>query len=271
MKMHPALKEILEDLYTRYNRREYVHPDPLEFLYRYDSLRDREIAGLIASSLAYGRVAQICCSVSSLLDRMHPSPADFLEGATEKELFSIFRDFKHRFTTHHELVEMLKGIQRVVAEYGSLHACVASGLKERQNSTILQGLSALVDALQPERSRTVNSLLPLPERGSACKRLHLFLRWMVRNDDVDPGGWNDISASLLFVPLDTHMQRICRALGMTARRQADMKTVEEVTAAFRRLNPEDPVRYDFVLTRLGMWDRETLTMLMETCGTEEAA
>jgi len=269
--MHPDLKEILEDLYIRYNRREYVHPDPLEFLYRYDNPLDREIAGLIASSLAYGRVAQICCSVAALLDRMDPSPAEFLDGVTEETLFRVFGNFKHRFTTCRELVEMLLGIQRVVARYGSLHACVAERLQEREHSTILPGLSALVDALLPAPPLCTNSLLPLPERGSACKRLHLFLRWMVRSDDVDPGGWNDIPAALLFIPLDTHMQRICRALGMTARRQADMKTAEEVTAAFRRLNPEDPVRYDFVLTRLGMWDRETLKLLINTCGTEEAA
>ncbi len=268
--MHPDLKELLENLYVRYNRREYVHPDPLEFLYRYDNLLDREIAALIASSLAYGRVAQICCSVAALLDRMNPSPAEFLDGVTEKALFRIFGNFKHRFTTCRELVEMLLGIQRVVAEYGSLHACVAGPLKKKEPSTIIPGLCALVDALLPTAS-PCSSLLPLPERGSACKRLHLFLRWMVRSDDVDPGGWKDISASLLCVPLDTHMQRICRSLGMTARKQADMKTVEEVTAAFRRLNPEDPVRYDFVLTRLGMWDRETLKLLINTCGTEEAA
>ncbi len=97
-------------------------------------------------------------------------------------------------------------------------------------------------------------LLPSPGKGSACKRLNLFLRWMVRSDDVDPGGWSGVDAGKLIVPLDTHMHRMGLEVGLTRRKQADMQAALEVTRAFRTIAPEDPVRYDFALTRLGIHD-----------------
>ena len=110
-------------------------------------------------------------------------------------------------------------------------------------------MKALLGGRTPEYR---NSLLPLPDRGSACKRLNLFMRWMVRQDAVDPGGWSGVPLSKLIIPLDTHMHRISRAMGLTSRRQADMGTAMEVTRAFQKFAPDDPLRYDFVLTRLGI-------------------
>ncbi|MCD6487215.1 MAG: TIGR02757 family protein, partial [Syntrophobacterales bacterium] len=111
-----------------------------------------------------------------------------------------------------------------------------------------------------------NSLLPSPAKGSACKRLNLFLRWMVRHDDVDPGGWDDISSSKLIIPLDTHMHRICLALGITKRKQADMKTALEITRSFQVMAPHDPVRYDFALTRLGIRKDTDITSFLYKFG-----
>jgi len=165
---------VFERLYDRYNRREFVHPDPLEFLYGYPDLRDREIVGLVASGLAYGRVGQIIKSVGKALDRMG-RPYEFVRRGSE---------------------------------------------------------------------------------SGACKRLNLYFRWMVRCDRVDPGGWEGVEASKLVVPLDTHMHRISRRMGLTRRNQADRKTALEVTEGFRRLAPEDAVKYDFSLTRMGMRGEE---------------
>lgn len=244
-------KPILERLYVFYNSRKWVHPDPLEFLYGYDRLKDREVVGFIASSLAYGRVAQIHKSVSAVLDNMGPSPYDFLISATPSRLRKPYSDFRHRFTTGEELIQMLMGIKSVIQRYGSLYNCFLSGFNSNQ-ANVFGGLSFLINELGANLNRTKNSLLPLPERGSACKRLHLFLRWMVRSDNVDPGGWNRVSPSKLCVPLDTHMYRICLLLGLTGRKNCDMKTTLEITNAFRAIEPLDPVRYDFALTRLGM-------------------
>ena len=240
----------LDALYERYNRREFVDPDPLLFLYDYDDPRDREIAALIASSLAYGRVAQIMRSVSSVLDRM-PRPAAFVERASFAKLREMFDDFKHRFTTGEELATVLRGVKRVMKRFGSMHECFADGMKD-EDETVLPALSSFVRHLANGTSARANILLAEPASGSACKRLNLFLRWMVRRDAVDPGGWDRVPASKLVIPLDTHMHRIGLALGMTERKQANTRTALDITSAFRQIAPDDPVRYDFSLTRLGI-------------------
>jgi len=244
-------RKILDQLYVKYNRREYVHPDPLEFLYSYNDRQDREIAGLIASSLAYGRVAQILKSVEYVLSRMDPSPALFLKDATFQSLQKIFSGFKHRFTTGDSLIMLLLGVKRILAEYGSLCECFMAGVK-RPDRNVLPALTCFAHKLTDAGDNGPGHLIPLPERGSACKRLNLFLRWMVRRDDVDPGGWEDVSPSKLIVPIDTHMHRIGLSFGFTERKQANMRTALEITDSFSELIPGDPVKYDFSLTRLGI-------------------
>ena len=262
-------RKSLEDLYARYNRREFVRPDPLQFLYDYEDPCDREIVGLIASSLAYGRVAQVLSSVSSVLERMGPSPRTFLRRASRESLWQTFADFRHRFTTGGEICSMLLGIKHIISRYGSLGACFIAGMNY-DSDTILPALSTFVKQLTLGANGTGNSLLPSPTKGSACKRLNLFLRWMVRQDNVDPGGWNAVPAAKLIVPLDTHMHRICLALKLTRRRQANMATALEVTSAFRRIAPHDPVRYDFALTRLGIRQDANLFAFLGRCDMPKA-
>jgi uncharacterized protein (TIGR02757 family) len=244
--------ENLCELYETYNHREFVHPDPLEFLYDYPDLRDREIVGLVASSLAYGGVRQILKGVKSVLVRME-SPHAFLRDSSRGSLVRMFEKFKYRFTTGDELAGMLYGVKRVVEEHGSLQACFVNAMRD-DHETVIPALSVLVKELSAVFEGRPRSLLPSPIAGSACKRLNLFLRWMVRRDEVDPGGWDDVPASKLIVPLDTHMHRISLQLGLTNRKQANLKAACEITAAFRTIEPEDPVRYDFALTRLGIRD-----------------
>ncbi len=246
-------REHLDALYVKYNQREFVSPDPLQFLYDYPDVREREVAALIASSLAFGRVAQIVRSVGIVLQRLGPSPRAFLKAAAPESIRTMFGDFIHRFVTGADLAEMLLAVKRVIRRYGSLYACFLSGVNA-DDETVLPALAAFVRELSAETDGRRNYLLPAPERGSACKRLNLFLRWMVRKDDVDPGGWHGISPSMLIIPLDVHMHRICRAFGLTARKGADMRTAVEITDAFREIAPEDPARYDFCLTRPGIRD-----------------
>jgi uncharacterized protein (TIGR02757 family) len=261
-------KSVLEELYAKYNRREFIHPDPLEFLYDYPDLRDREIVGLVASSLAYGRVSQILKSVSSVLSRM-PYPARYLRRASVGSLRGAFADFKHRFTTGEDLCFMLAGIKHVIERYGSLSTCFVMGLNE-DHDTVIPALTAFVNELTAAGGRQ-NYLLPSPADGSACKRLNLFVRWMVRRDEVDPGGWEAVPTSKLIVPLDTHMHTICLALDITERKQADLRTAAEITAAFRTISPEDPVRYDFALTRLGIRKDAKIDSFLERCAIRKAA
>jgi uncharacterized protein (TIGR02757 family) len=244
-------RAFLQEVFELYHHPRFISPDPLELLYHYPDGADREIVGLVASSLAYGRVAQIIKSAKWVLSRMGPSPRTFLEDTKERELREIFSGFRHRFTTDLELADLLAGARRALARHGSLGACFLAGLSGHDDDT-LPALAAFVRELDPRAGERPTSLLPDPARGSACKRLHLFLRWMVRSDEIDPGGWTGVSPAQLVVPLDTHMHRICTGMGLTSRAQADGKTVREVTRGFRAVAPHDPVRYDFSLTRMGM-------------------
>ena len=246
------LKTVCDELYNTYHRREFVHPDPLEFLYLYDDPRDREIVGIVASSLAYGRVTQILRSVSLVLDRMGPSPFAYLIHATRASLRRSTSGFKHRFTDGADLAALLWGARCAIDEHGSLNACFTSAMSD-DDDTVVPALTEFVAALRAHGdNRRSTHLLPSPSGGSACKRLNLYLRWMVRRDDVDPGGWTGVAASKLIVPLDTHMARVARDLGLTARKQADLRAAIEITDAFRAVAPDDPVRYDFALTRSGI-------------------
>lgn len=259
-------RDRLDELFTLYHHRSFVHPDPLEFLYDYPDLQDREIVALIASSLAYGRVPQILKSTSCVLERLGALPFSFLLNSARNKLFSLFSDFKHRFTTGEEMALMLWGLKNVLEEYGSLHDCFSSALDD-EDDTILPALTRFIRLLRKNMPVVRDSLLPYPEKGSACKRLNLFLRWMVRQDNVDPGGWSRVSAAKLIVPLDTHMYKISRMLHLTERKQPDMRTAIEITHSFRKIAPDDPTRYDFVLTRLGIRREMEPAAFLEACGT----
>ena len=245
--MRPAL----EKLYDHYNRFEHIHPDPLEFVYHYDKKPDRELSAFIASALAYGRVRQILESVRWVLDTMGPSPSGFLLENRPADIRRTFQSFKHRFTTGEVLSDLLVALRALIREYGSLESCFLAGFSKK-DPNILPALAGLVKKLERACGRTMQMFLPSPDGGSACKRLNLFLRWMVRSDNVDPGTWQGIPSSHLIVPLDTHMHRMAAAMGLTCRKQADIRCAIEITNAFSSMRPDDPVRYDFALTRLGI-------------------
>jgi len=242
-------KDALEHQYRTYHKRQFVHPDPLESLYGYADPADREIVALVAAVLAYGRVTQILISVRRALDRLGPAPGRYVRDTLPVRMKSDLAGFKHRWTTGDDLAAMLAGAHRAIVRHGSLGECLARNIRpgDETISPALTGLVGELSAFGPSAS-----LLPDPARGSACKRLHLMLRWLIRRDEVDPGGWDNIPPRMLVVPVDVHMHRIARALKLTARNAADGKTALEITRAFAAISPDDPVRYDFSLTRLGL-------------------
>ncbi|MBU8922441.1 MAG: TIGR02757 family protein [Bacteroidales bacterium] len=259
------LRSVLEQLYRRYDHRRFVDPDPLLFLYRYDDVRDREVAGLVSSALAFGGVRQIMASVARVLDVMGDSPAGFLETIDRKDMYEIWAGFRHRWAGVDELTGLLTGISSVMREYRTIENAFISGMSTGDED-VMPALSVLVEKISAAGAGSGNRLIPDPGKGSACKRLNLFLRWMVREDRVDPGGWRSVSSSKLLIPLDVHMHRIAAFLGFTGRKPNDIRTAREVTAGFRRLDRNDPVRYDFAMTRLGIRRDEDRMDLVSTLG-----
>jgi uncharacterized protein (TIGR02757 family) len=239
----------LEGLYAAYSDRGFAARDPVSALYSYDRLEDREVVGLLAAGLAYGRVASILKSLEEVRARLGETPAHFVCDATNDTLRRTFRGFQHRWTRAEDVVSLLAGVREVSREWGSLGA--AFGTVSGEEATVQEALARWVGLLRRGHAGR-NSLLADPAAGSACKRLFLYLRWMVRMDAVDPGGWPHVSPARLIVPVDVHMHRVGQALGFTRRKQADLATALEITDGFRRIVPEDPVRFDFVLTRPGI-------------------
>ncbi|HOO97779.1 MAG TPA: TIGR02757 family protein [Caldisericia bacterium] len=261
------LKAELENLYERMNKREFVHPDPLELLYDYNDIREREIAGLVVSCLAYGNVTQILKSSKKVLHILGSSPLSYLANLDGKKAYGDFKDFKHRFTTGDEMAQLLVGLSGTIKKYETLENLISEKL-EGSNNNLIPALTGFVDEICRHSGCGFPHLLPNPINGSACKRLLLYFKWMVRHDDVDPGGWN-ISPSTLLIPVDRHMHKIACGLGITQKKSANLKTAIEITDYFRSISPDDPTKYDFVLTRFGIrkeFDRdEEVKAICEKC------
>jgi len=252
------LPQVLEKLYDKYNHRRFIPPDPLQFLYRYSDFADREVVGFLSAALAYGRVEQIEKSLDSLFARMGKSPSAFVRdfGKAERERLS---SFKHRFTTGQDISDLLEVLKQVLNDQGSIEAYFLRGYRQTDRN-IIPALSEFSESLLGvyakkhggRISRGLKYLLVNPSGKSACKRLNLFLRWMVRNDEVDPGLWQSVHKAKLLVPVDVHIARLCRILGFYDRKTVSLATAVEITEGFAEIAPDDPVKYDFALSRIGI-------------------
>ncbi len=252
------LKEILERLYRKYNRRSRIPADPLQFVYKYKTKADREIAGLLSATLAYGRVEQIENDLNKLFAIIGKSPFDFTLNFNKTKRESL-AGFKHRFNTGKDIAYLLELLKIVLKEYGSIENFFAAGYSS-EDSTIIPALTNFCDRLYlmyenrlgQKVSKGFQFLLASPANGSVCKRLNMFLRWMVRSDDVDTGLWESIDKSKLIVPIDVHMARLCKILGLYKRQTITLKAAVEITESFQRIEPADPAKYDFSLSRIGI-------------------
>lgn len=228
--------------------------DPILFPRRYRDPRDAEAAAFLAASFAFGRVSRIHLFLESLFAALSPSPWRALAG-TRPLPFRRGEGPSHRFISSRGVFSLLRCMRRALREYGTLEALFRAGHGE--SADLRSGLAAFLawfrEVWGERLPRERNFLFPDPRRGSACKRHNLFLRWMVRGGDgVDLGLWTVLSPGELIVPVDTHLARLGRWMGLTRRSAADWKTAEEITRAFRRVCPEDPLRFDFPLTRIGI-------------------
>jgi len=255
-----VLANILERVYARYNHRRLIGADPLQFAYRFDRRQDAEVASFLASALAYGRVQQIQRSLNDLFARLDGGPYDFVMDFSPSRR-SRLAGFKHRFTTAEDVGDLLELLRPVLRQHGSIESFFVEDFDPKEPN-VLPALARFCDRLTDayarkhggQVSRGLMYLLASPSRGSASKRLHLFLRWMVRADDVDPGLWKSLDRAKLIVPLDVHMARLCRILGLHDSNTISQSTAVQVTEGFAAIAPADPVKYDFSLSRIGILD-----------------
>ena len=252
------IKNVLERLYGKYNHRKLIKPDPLQFVYNYSKRPDMEIAAFLASALAYGRVQQIEKSLADLFGRMGDSPLEFIGNFDGRQREKL-KSFKHRFTGGDCLSDLLALLKKIILENGSIENFFLLGYRKTDRS-IIPALSNFCDSLvniyaeshNGQTERGLKYLLASPTAGSACKRLNLFLRWMVRDDDVDTGLWKSVDKAKLIVPVDVHIGRLCRILKFHTHKTVSLSTALKITDSFSRIERADPVKYDFALSRIGI-------------------
>jgi len=258
-----ALRETLDRAYQEYDAR-WIDPDPVQFVWRYEGTEDREIAGLIASSLAYGNVRQIKKSVERVLAILGPRPARTIDRLDGHAALRDLGDFKHRFNDARDAACLLVFIREMRRSSGSVESFFAANAESLDFRSALRGFVERTLALPHDglygrgglpANAGVRFFFPSPEDGSACKRLCLYLRWMARQDTVDPGGWTRVPRSSLLIPLDAHIIHIGRSARLTRRVTPGWKMAEDITATLRLCDPADPVKYDFALHRMGLFKR----------------
>jgi uncharacterized protein (TIGR02757 family) len=252
----PRLKEPLERLYREFDWVARAERDAIRYPLRYPDPRDREVVALLSSCLAYGRVDLFGAWLDWILARMAPSPHAFVLAFEPGRDAARFEGFRYRFNRPGDLVAFSVATRRALEAHGSLGAYFAAGyspthpdvgpaLERFVAGFLVPEIASLFPGGRP--SYGYRHLFPRPSRGGACKRLHLFLRWMVRREPPDFGLWPAIPAAALLVPVDTHIEHMARAIGLTERRSRNWKMAEEITGRLRALDPADPVKYDFSL------------------------
>lgn len=253
--MRPDLGPYLDALYERFHRAEHLAQDPLWFPRQYEDTSDQETVALLASSLAFGNVKAFMARCADLLRRLGPRPSETLADLTPIQARKVASGFRHRFVGSDEMASLLWAIGRLLADDGGLKPSFLVGF--RKHGHVLGGLSTLAAALSAHPGDGLPGpgfLVPLPTPSHASKRLLLFLRWMVRRDGMDLGLWHEISPSDLVMPLDVHVFRVAGFLGLLPLRRSGprLRHALDLTEALRRYDAQDPVRYDFALSHLGI-------------------
>ena len=255
------VRERLEDLYRTFDDVSSA-TDPVHIVRRFRAPADQEVVGFCAAALAFGRVASVLQSIEALLEVMGPHPASFIREFEPVRHSRRIEPLVHRWIRGRDLIALLLVLQRMLRESGSIEqffvdgddpaaADVGPALDSFSRRALETDIQEAYGGRPPKRPG-VCYFFPRPAAGSACKRLNLFLRWMVRRDAIDLGIWTEVPPARLIVPLDTHVIRLGRCLRLTRYISPGWKMAAEITATLRSLNPDDPVRYDFSLCHVGM-------------------
>jgi uncharacterized protein (TIGR02757 family) len=261
MRMTQELGPRLEQLYEAYNREDSAS-DPVQIVRRYTQPADQEVVGFCAAALAFGRVASVLNTVETLTRVMGPAPAKYVRQFDPKAPHPELRAMVHRWTRGVDIVALLWLLRQMIDRSGSIERFFLEGydpaavdisgaLDSFSRRALALDLKAVYGRKVPARTG-VGYFFPRPSAGSGCKRLNLFLRWMVRRDEVDLGAWTGIPRAKLIVPLDTHVIRLGRCLRLTRYTSPGWRMAADITASLRAVDPVDPVRFDFSICHVGM-------------------
>lgn len=257
-----ALKKQLDAAVERYNRPDFIAADPISIPHRFATLQDREIMAFWAATLAWGQRKTIIQSANRLAELMDQAPYDFIMNHEEQDR-AKFESFKHRTFQATDTLWFLEFFQRFYRKNASLETAFARHLLPG-DATVENALRGFHDDFfdHPYAPQRTRKHVATPARGSTCKRLNMFLRWMVRKDQagVDFGHWNQLSPAQLLIPLDVHVERVARRMGLLQREQTDWRTVLELTEQLRAFDPADPVKYDFALFGMGVLESDELKL-----------
>jgi uncharacterized protein (TIGR02757 family) len=252
------LKEKLEAHYLNY-RQKFSSKDPVWILHRFTDEKDIELIGLITAAYAYGSVDQINRFINELLLKTGNKPYEFTINFSKRKDKKHLSGLYYRFNSHFDLLDMFSSLNKVIVKHGSLKNLFLSH-NEAAHTNIVPALSGFTNELNKNipkiDNRYYHYLFSNPVNKSTCKRMNLFLRWMVRKDDVDLGLWNEVDTSKLIMPVDTHIARISKKLKLVNRKSIDLKFAMELTNKLKEFDPVDPVKYDFALCHIGIDKKE---------------
>jgi uncharacterized protein (TIGR02757 family) len=252
------LKQKLDFHYKAFDKSQ-ISPDPLQFLHLYNEAGDIEVFGFLASVFAYGNVKQINSTLERIRTIVKDKPYNYVVKFAQKD-YKDFEGLKHRFYSQEDIVNLFLVLNHIYKNHYSLKNLFLTfynpqepNLKNSISKFSNHFINTFIELTKKDKvNRGTKFMFPLPEKGSACKRMNLFLRWMVRKDELDFGLWNEIPTSKLLIPVDTHISKICKSLKLTTRKNVSWKMAEEITENLKKFDPVDPVKYDFALCHIGM-------------------
>ena len=249
----PNLKDFLDEKSAKYESPSFIKDDPIIIPHQFSNIKDIEISGFLTSVISWGNRKSIIKSAKKIIEYMDNSPYDFIKNHTDSDLKTINESI-HRTFNLIDLNYFIKSFKNIYNEYEGIEEI----LSNRNNGSNLQERISTFKNIFFSLNCPKRSLkhLPCPIKGSSAKRFNMYLRWMVRsnNNGVDFGIWNKISSSELSIPLDVHTGRIARSLGLLERKVNDSKSVAEIDNKLRKMDPIDPVKYDYALFGLGVYE-----------------
>lgn len=252
-------KKLILDIFKKYHKSKYLEIDPLIIVHRYSEKSQIEMVGLLAASLAYGRVDIIIRSIEKVLFISGNNLKDFTINTSYSHKKRKLANFKHRFNDGEDIALLLESIKLIYKKFGSLEELFYHSFS-KSNGTLKDSMENFcstflntANKIHGSNKKSFAYFFPKPSKGSGCKRLNMYFRWMIRkSDDIDFGIWEKADPSILIIPVDVHVARVGKLFNLTNRKNSDWKTAEEITASLRKLDIKDPVKFDFSLCRFGM-------------------